>query len=167
MRIAELRPRDGAVARFNNRAEQIALATYGTLVSAVGLSQIASSQEVYGLVLVITGIIVAWRGASTSCVIVGKSTVSTRSAIWTRRYALFELHHAEVAVGQTGFNGFGREYLVFHRKDGRDVRFKGLNCRPPKDPIGTSVVRRAAHCINERLQASQKGPPDSPEDAAA
>jgi hypothetical protein len=146
------RREDRSLRRFDNRQAQIVLAAVAGLFVLIGLAGVAeSSSRVEGAVYLLFGGFSLVRALRTSCVSVDGLGVSTRSMVRTRRYLFSELRGVEVAVGRTGFAGFGREHLVFHRADGQDVAFKELNCRPPKPPDTTSVVRRAAACINERL----------------
>ena len=136
--------------RFDNRVAQIATAGFGGLFAALGLAGLAASPG-SAAVYLLFGAFTIVRGLRSSCVVVDGSGVTTRSMVRTRRYTFLELRGVEVAVGRTGFAGFSREHLVFRRADGEDVAFKELNCPPPKAPVTTSIVRRAAACINERL----------------
>jgi hypothetical protein len=56
----------------------------------------------------------------------------------------------EVAVGRTGMNGFGREYLVLHRRDGATATFKDLNAKP--SVTHSTIVQEAARAINQALR---------------
>jgi len=136
--------------RFDNRQAQIVTAAFGALIVVLGLAGLAASSGT-AVVYLLFGVYSVVRGLRSSRVVVDGSGVTTRSMVRTRRYGFSELRGVEVAVGRTGFAGFGREHLVFHRADGEDVAFKELNCPPPKPLETTSVVRRAAACINERL----------------
>lgn len=137
--------------RFDNRVAQIAMAGFGGLLAILGLAGLAASLDAAAIYLLL-GMFTVARGLRSSSVTVDESGVTTRSMVRTRRYLFSELRAVEVAVGRTGFTGFGREHLVFHRADGQDVPFRELNCRPPNTPDATSVVRRAAACITERLR---------------
>lgn len=147
MTVTDLTPE-----RFDNRVAQVVAALFGGLFVLIGLSGfVASASPGTAAVYLLFGVYTVVRGLRSSLVIVDGSGVTTRSMVRTRRYALSELSGVEVAVGRTGFAGFGREHLVLHRADGQDVAFKELNCPPPKPPDESSVVRRAAASINERL----------------
>jgi len=149
-----IRRGDPTANRFDNRVAQVVAALFGGLFVLIGLSGfVASASPGIAAVYPLFGVYTIVRGLRSSLVIVDGSGVTTRSMVRTRRYPLSELRGVEVAVGRTGFAGFGREHLVFHRADGEDVAFKELNCRPPKPPQATSVVRDAAACVNERLPA--------------
>lgn len=137
--------------RFDNRVAQIAGAAFGSLIVVIGLAGLAASSFGTALIYLLFGGYTIVRSLRSSCVVVDGSRVSTRSMVRSRRYPFSELRGVEVAVGRTGLAGFGREHLVFHRADGQDVAFKELNCPPPKAAETTSIVRRAAACINERL----------------
>lgn len=137
--------------RFDNRVAQIAIASFGGLLAVLGLAGLAGSLGT-AVIYLLFGVFTIARGLRSSSVTVGESGVTTRSMVRTRRYLFSELRAVEVAAGRTGFAGFGREHLVFHRADGQDVPFKELICPPPKVPDATSVVRRAAACITERLR---------------
>jgi hypothetical protein len=140
--------------RFDNRVAQVVAALFGGVVVVIGLSGLLAGASIgAATVYLLVGVCTIVRGLRSSRVIVDESAVTTRSMVRTRRFRLQELRGVEVAVGPTGFAGFGREHLVFHRADGDDVAFKELNCRPPEAPGTSSVVRRAAACINERLSA--------------
>jgi hypothetical protein len=138
--------------RFDNRVAQLVAALFGGLFVLIGLSGfVAAASPGTATVYLLFGIYTIVRGRRSSLVIVDGSGVTTRSMVRTRRYPWSELRRVEVVVGRTGFAGFGREHLVFHRADGQDVVFKELNCPPPKDPGTSSVVQRAAASINERV----------------
>lgn len=137
--------------RFDNRVAQIAGAVFGALIVVIGMAGLAESSFGTAAVYLVFGAYTVVRGLRSSRVVVDGSGVTTRSMVRTRRYPFSELRGVEVAVGRTGFAGFGREHLVFHRADGQDVAFRELNCRPAKPPDTTSIVRRAAARINERL----------------
>lgn len=140
--------------RFDNRVAQVLAALFGGLFVLIGLSGfVAAASPGTAAVYLLFGIYTIVRGLRSSLVIVDGSGVTTRSMVRTRRYPWSGLRGVEVVVGRTGFAGFGREHLVFHRADGQDVAFKELNCPPPKEPDASSVVQRAAACINERLRA--------------
>jgi hypothetical protein len=141
--------------RFDNRIAQIVGASYWALITLIGITLITDPASRWaGLVFIVLGLFLAWRSLRSSTVVVDDTGVVTRSVVRTRRYAYSDLRNVEVAVGRTGWNGFGREYLVFHRFDGHDVAFRGLNCRPSGDPAGVSVVRCAAGSANRRLHGS-------------
>lgn len=147
MTVTDLTPQ-----RFDNRVAQVVAALFGGLFVLIGLSGfVASASPGTAAVYLLFGVYTVFRGLRSSLVVVDGSGVTTRSMVRTRRYALSELRGVEVAVGRTGLAGFGREHLVLHRADGQDVAFKELNCPPPKAPATSSVVRRAAASINERL----------------
>jgi PH (Pleckstrin Homology) domain-containing protein len=77
--------------------------------------------------------------------------VTTRSIARTRRYRFDDLRAVEVAVGRTGMNASDRQYLVIHRREGADVRFTALNCRPPKQAGEQTTVSKAAECVDAYL----------------
>lgn len=142
--------------RFDNRVAQFALALFGGLIVLLGLSGLAAGASVGATAAyLLFGLYTVFRGLRSSTVVVDGSGAITRSMMRTHRYTWSDLVEVEVVTGRTGVAGFGREYLVFHRTDGRDVSFKELNCPPPKGTNTSSVVRRAADCINARLR-----PPD-------
>jgi hypothetical protein len=140
--------------RFDNRIAQIVGASYWALITLIGVTMITEPDRWAGLVFIVLGVFLAWRSLRSSTVVVDDTGVITRSVVRTRRYAYSALRDVEVAVGRTGSNGFGREYLVFHHLDGHDGTFRALNCRPPGDPAGGSVVRCAAESANRRLHGS-------------
>jgi hypothetical protein len=142
--------KDDVARRFDNRQAQVVGAVCFGLFGLIGVAGLVSGR-LEGLIWLSVGVVLAVRGLRSSCVVVDGSGVVTRSIVRARRSGFSELRAVEVAVGRTGMNGFGREYLVLHRADGQDVAFKELNCRPPKDPGRDSVVRDAASCINGRL----------------
>jgi hypothetical protein len=96
--------------------------------------------------------LLAYRALSSSAVVVDHWGIETHSMMRTHRYAFTDLNRVEVAVGRTGMTGFDREYLLIHRRDGRDIAFKALNCRRSKGDA-VSVVARAAVSKNTRLTA--------------
>ncbi len=150
--MAVSRRDDPVVRRFDNRVAQITGAAFGALIALLGLAGLAEpSSRGTGAIYLSFGLYTLVRGLRSACVVVRGSGVTTRSMLRTRRYAFSELRGVEVAVGRTGFNGFGREFLVLHLSDGRDVAFKELNCKPSKEPGEASVVTRASACIAERL----------------
>lgn len=145
--------RSTSLERFDNRQAQIAGGVAAAVFALIGLGGLAAG-HLEGLIWLLFGAFSIVWALRSSCVVVDATSVVTRSMVRTRRYPLSELRGVEVVVGRTGFTGFGREYLVVHRADGQDVAFKELNCRPPMEPDGTSVVRRAAAAINGRLPQS-------------
>lgn len=147
-------PRDLAPDRhFVNREAQVALGLFSALLGVIGLAMLSEpASRGSGVVFMLVGGVFVIRALRSSTVVVDESGVSTRSILRTRRYAFTELRGVEVAVGRTGITGVGREYLVFRRSHGPDVVFKELNSPPPpRQTEASSVVRRAAACINERL----------------
>jgi hypothetical protein len=147
--------RSASVARFDNRQAQLVGATCAGLFALIGISMVAHSATRWsGAFFTVVSAFLVVRALRSSCVVVDGAGVVTRSLVRTRRYGFAESHDVEVTVGRTGFTGFGREYLLFHRADGRDVSFRELNCRPHKDSQQTSVVQRAAQCINAYLPES-------------
>ncbi len=144
-----------SVERFDNRQAQVVGALCAALFALIGLSMVVapagSSTRLYGACFTLLSVLLAVQALRSSCVVVDDSAVVTRSIVRTRRYLFVELRGVDVAVGRTGFNGFGREFLVLHLSDGRDVVFKELNCKPSKEPGEASVVTRASACIAERL----------------
>jgi hypothetical protein len=110
-----------------------------------------ADSRVHGMLFLVVGIGSLCRAVTSSNVLLHESGVVTRSMLRTRRHLFRDLIRVEVAVGQTGLNGFDREHLVFHRVDGTSVSFKELNCRPSAGE--SSVVRRAARCIQQRISA--------------
>jgi len=138
---------------FDNRAAQVtgaAVAGLFVLIGFAGVMKPPSRAE--GAIFIAFGAFSFCRALRTSCVIVDKSGVSTRSMVRTRRYNFSNLRGVEVVVDRTGFVGSVREHLLFHRIDGVDVAFKELSCPVPRIPVETSVVRRAAASINDRLR---------------
>jgi hypothetical protein len=138
--------------RFENRVARAALALFSALICVIGLAMLtASATRGSGVFFVLLGGFFALRALRSSSVVVSESGISVRSILRTRRYEFSDLVGVEVVVGRTGFTGLGREHLVFHRANGQDVIFRELNCPPPRDASGSSVVRRAAASIRERL----------------
>lgn len=145
---------DPVVQRFDNRVAQIALGVFSALIALIGLAGLTEpSSRGTGALFLVAGVFFIVRSLRSSAVVLYESGVSTRSIARTRRYAFSELRGVDVAVGRTGLTGFGREHLVLHLADGQDVAFKELSCPPPQGGA-TSIVRRAAACINERLSQS-------------
>jgi hypothetical protein len=150
--IASDRHDDSAVQRFDNRAAQAAVAAFGSLIALLGLSGLAdSSSRLTAAVYLAFGAYTIFRGLRSSSVIVGGSSVTTRSMVRTRRYPFAELRGVEVVLGRTGLVGSKREYLVFQQVDGQSAGFKDFNTRAPRPPSTKSIVREAAMCINARL----------------
>jgi hypothetical protein len=143
------------VERFQSRPAQVALTTFSAVIVLIGLAALADpSSRGTGVILLPFGLILVVRAARSPSVEVDGSGVSTRDLLRTRRYEFAELESVEVAVGRTGMTGFGREYLVFRRTDGKAVAFRELSARRPKN-AGVTVVRRAAASINERLTSGR------------
>ena len=143
---------ENAGARFSNRQAQIALAVFSAVIIVIGLSMLADRRSrVAGAIFSIWGIGSLFRALNSSDVILEVASVRTRSIVRTRRFPLADLVHVEVKVGRTGMNGFGREYLAFHLKDGREFGFKEFNSKPSGPGASATVVQRAAAAINARL----------------
>lgn len=141
---------DGVAQCFANRPAQFATAALGSLLVLLGIAGLVASSGM-AVIYFLIGVYTVWRAMRSSCVVVSGSGVTTRSMVRTRRYAFSDLRGVDVAVGRTGFTGVGREYLLLRRADGQKIEFKELNCPPPKAPESTSIVRRAADCINKQL----------------
>ena len=140
-------------ARFDNKAAQTALAAFSVLIAVIGLATMFDvASRISGGVFFVLGVLFTVRSLKSSSVWVDASAVSTRSIVRTRRYAFSEILGADVAVGRTGLAAFDREHLLIRLIDGREIAFKELNCRVPRDS-STSIVRSAAACINSRLEA--------------
>lgn len=138
------------VSRFDNRVAQRVMAGYSALIIFIGFGGLsAPGSRGQGVFFVAFGVFSLVRARRSARVEVDTAGVLTRSMFRTHRYLFQDLATVEVAVGRTGLNGFGREYLVLRRKDGEVVAFKELNCRP--SPGEATVVGRAAACIQERL----------------
>jgi hypothetical protein len=134
---------------FNNSPAQWVAAGFGGLIALVGLAM-AAAGDIAGVGFLAFGGYTVFRGLRTSNVTVDDDSVLTRSMVRTRRFPFAELARVEVAVGQTGMNGFGREYLVFHRLEGAPFAFKELNAKHV--PGGYSVVVQAARAIDAGIQ---------------
>ncbi len=148
----------GRATRFSVDAT-IALgsAAFGLLIGLIGLSmataqQASTGDRVPGLLAVSFAVWFAYRGATAGKVTVGDQMVTTRSFLRTRHYRASELASAEVRIGRTGPNGFGRQYLVLRRVDGSDVAFRGLNCKPVCDGQTPTVVEQCVAAISSALE---------------
>lgn len=138
--------------RFDNRAAQVVAACGGSLFVLIGLAGLAQPQtgdRVQGLVWIAFGVLSIWRGWTTSNVVVRPDEIELRSIFRTRRVPLSALESVTVAVGRTGMNGDGREYLVMHRRDGGETAFKDLNSKPSS--ATETVVQQAAREITDAL----------------
>lgn len=145
-------------AEFRNRSAQLWLAISSGIAAVIGLAMLTSPDtRVPGLLFAVVWGAVAFRALRASSVVVREDDVEIRSIVRTKRHRLADVGRVEVAYSRLGLYGSGREYLVFLRTDGRQESFMELNCRPPRDPDGDSVVRQAAAHINDRLG----GRPDS------
>jgi hypothetical protein len=140
--------------RFDNRVAQVALTLFSALIAVIGLAMLAEAATRWsGACFLVFGVLFGIRALRSSNIVVDHSGVTTRSIVRTHRYAFSELQGVAVAVGRTGLNGFGRQYLILHRSDGGEVAFRELNSSPPEHPGTTSVVQRAAASISARLTA--------------
>jgi len=136
-------------ARFENGAARIAGACFGAVVAFIGLGGLASGE--FGAAAILAGgLFFSYRALRSATVVLSSSDVELRGFARTRRLRLKDLAAAEVAIGQTGMNGFGREYLVLHRHDGAKAAFKELNAKP--SPTESTVVHKAARAINDALR---------------
>jgi hypothetical protein len=132
------------------------MAIFSGVIVLIGLAGLSQGDIVSGPIWGLVGAFSVVRALRSSSIVVDETGVTTRSMVRTRRYGFQDLHEAEVAVGRTGVNGFGREYLIFHRVDGGAIAFKEVNSLPAKEAGSTTIVRRAAATINQRLQKRQK-----------
>lgn len=148
---------DGPVERFSvNGSVAAGSVVLGLVFGLIGLSMLAVSKaspgdRVFGCVLIGVALWFTYRGVRTGKVVVSGDEVTTRSFLRTRRYRVDALAGVEVRVGQTGPNGFRRQYLVLRRTDGGQVAFKDLNCRPARPGEPQTVVERAAEAIQKAL----------------
>lgn len=140
-------------AEFASQPARVTLAAFGSLVALLGLAGLsASSSKLFPAVMLFAGVLFVARALSSSSVSVRDDIVSTVSFGRTRRFALADLDRVEVALGVTGMNSGGREYLVLHEKAGGNFGFKELNAKRPADVEDrSSVVRQAADHINAEL----------------
>ena len=107
--------------------------------------------KAFAWVLVAFSLRFIYRGVLSATVLVSSAAVSLRSLFRTRRYPLATIERAEVKVGRTGPNGFGRQYPVLHLATGSEVPFRELNAKPPKPAADPSVVQRAVELINQAI----------------
>ena len=135
--------------QFDNRQAQIAGMCFGALVVFLGWSGLSTGDWAGGALFSLIGATFWWRARSTSKVVVRADTVELRGFGRTRRVPLMAIVNVDVAVGRTGMNGFGREYLVIYRKDGTTTSFKELNSKPSRE--GPTIVQQAAQAINDSL----------------
>jgi hypothetical protein len=138
---------------FENRPAQIVGALVAGVFTFIGFAMVSKPDTRWtGLVFAFAGSFSLFRAMRSSSVAVDDTHVITRSMVRTRRFELAKLSGVEVAVGQTGWTGFGREYLVIHQSGEKTFSFRELNSKPSGGPTKT-VVRRAAEAIEERLSA--------------
>lgn len=138
-----------AGSRFVNRAVTIACGGFSGVVVLTGLGGLSQGATIEGLVWVLVGFVFAYRGLRSATVLVTPTEVELRGFARTRHVTIGELSQVVVAIGRTGMNGFGREYLVLHRSDGTQLAFKELNAKPTK--TADTVVQRAARAIGEAM----------------
>lgn len=136
--------------RFTNGGARAAGAAFGGLLAVLGLAGLVTS-DWSGVVYVLVGGVFAFRALSSSALIVSSSSIQLRGFARTRRIQLDDVSGAEVAVGRTGMNGFGREYPLMHRRDGATCMFKELNAKPT--PNRSTVVQEAAGAINDAVRS--------------
>ena len=132
---------------FENRpAKTVTLWAFGVFAALGVCGVLAGSWS--GLVLLAVGVLAMTRAWRSATVVVRDSDIELRGFLRTRRIPLASLDHAEVAVGQTGMNGYGREYLTLLQRDGAALAFKELNAKP--SPVGTEV-QSAVRQINSTI----------------
>jgi hypothetical protein len=155
--MAESQSGGEKASRFSvNATVALASIVAGLVFGLIGLSMVtvqkaSTGDRIFGCVLIAFAAWFAYRGVTGGKVVVTHDGVTTRSFLRTRHYPADSLSGAEVRVGQTGPNGFGRQYLVLRRADGGQVAFKELNCRPVGDSEGETVVEQAAEAIQAAL----------------
>ncbi len=134
--------------RFVNRPAQRVAGGFGGLVVFIGIGGLLS-RDWTGLAWIAVGLLFAYRGLTTSLVIVKPDEIDLRGFGRRHRVRVNALSSVEVAVGRTGMNGFGREHLVFHHLDGTATAFKDLNAKP--STTKRTVVQDAAAAIDRQL----------------
>jgi hypothetical protein len=140
---------------FSVRSAQLTLAGLSAVAALIGLGMLLSpGVRVPGAFLVVIWSFVAYRALRSSSVVVHPDEIEVRSIVRARRHRLADLRRVEVGLRRMGVYGSPREFLVFERTDGRQFAFMEMNCRPPQEDDGQSVVRRAAAHINDRLPSS-------------
>jgi hypothetical protein len=140
---------------FSNRPAQFVLAAYGglfALIGVAGLAQPAAGDRMRGAVFLAFGCWTTFRALRSSAVVMRATHVELRSIVRTRRIALGDIASVDVEVGRTGMNGFGREYLVIHLRDGSTLSFRELNSKPSTSSV--TVVQDAARAIRRCARAS-------------
>ncbi len=140
------------VQKFYNRPAQTATTIFFGFMVILSLGMIVdASSRVVGLIFLAGSMAVFVRACISPRVDVGPDRIALASLFRTRRIELSEIESIDVAVGRTGMNGFGREFLVLQLHDGVAIRFTDMNAAPPKTEGGDNVVREVARLIKDRI----------------
>ena len=141
--------------RFSAPTARFVGAGAALVFALLGLALAFSPEEglgsqLFGVALGLGAIWFAWRSARSATVVVSPAAgVTTRSVFRTRRYPAAALASARVGVGNSGPNGWGRQYLVLVLGDGSQFGFTELNARAPRHRSVSTVVERCVVAINE------------------
>jgi hypothetical protein len=127
----------------------------GSVFALLGLGYAAehNGPRLFGIGLLICGLVFSYRGYLSATVLVSADTVVTRSFLRSRTYSVAELTAVDVVVGRTGMNGSGREFIVLEMTDGSRREFTELNSPPARATEQPTVVRQAAEAIVGALRS--------------
>jgi hypothetical protein len=141
--------RGNASRRFTNVAARNATLAFGSLVSFLGVCGVISGDAIAGAAFFAAGVALGGRGRRSSTVELTSTQVRLIGFAHTRQLPLADLARVEVAIGRTGWNGSGREYLVFELRDGSSTRFTELNAKPSRS--AATLVQIAVQAINDAI----------------
>jgi hypothetical protein len=158
----------GGSRRFSNLGARTGTVAMGVLFALLGLAEATSPPEnrgsrVFGLSMLAVGLAFGWRGFLSATVIVTPRRAILRGFLRTVRIKLCDVTEVNVATGQTGMGGFGREYLVFTMTDGSRMQFKELNAKPVRDGRESTIVQGAAYAIRKALPTGDPATPTASE----
>lgn len=145
----------GPPVRFSVDSARFVVMAVGCIFAAAGFDELIGGWGVGALQVSVAlfflgfGIFAVIRGFLSATVIVAPRAITLRSAYRTRIIPTTEVSGTAVEVGNTGFNGWGRQYLVVTKTDGTVIRFKELNAKVPEVPGVQTVVERCVAAINE------------------
>jgi hypothetical protein len=142
--------------RFANNGARIAAACFGGLVVLLGLAGLTQGAWTAVAFLIVGGAFL-YRGLRSATVVLTDSEVELRGFARTRRLRVADLSVVDVAVGRTGMNGFGREYLILKQRDGTTSAFKELNAKPSSARL--TVVQEAARALNAAIAGHRRPSP--------
>lgn len=144
--------REGQCYRYRNVYAQRISALYWLMIIAYGIGAVVAHDVVAGLMGTSLGAVLLLRSFRMQEVDVCPCGIVTSTLYRRRYYAFDDLARVDVAIGQTAYLPYRREFLQLVMRDGSIVEHRDMSSRPSTTKV-TLVQAAAAHinyCINQQ-----------------